>query len=176
MSKTHKKTFWYAVIMLALFLLLGGLAALLYKRIVLTSTMVKDAEGEIAVLEHKERNIGNNKKNLEELDGALVALENAFVSQQTFVQFVELIERLAQEADVVFQAQGATLPASLIEKANLRFNVRGNYTALVKFFILLDNIPYAGLVEEMSVAPSGKGAEMLNASVTFTIFSFNPTP
>jgi len=176
MSRTRKKIFWYVAIMLALFLLLGGCAVLFYKRIVFTSSTVKEAEGEIAVLERKERDLDNNKKKLEDLGDSLVALEGSFVSKQSFVQFVELIERLAQDAGVVFRAQEAELPASPKEKANLRFEVQGSYAALTKFFILFDAIPYAGLVEELRMTPLGEKTEALRASVTFTIFNFIPTP
>ena len=178
MLQTHKKTLRYAIILLTLFLLLGGSMTLLYQRVVLASAAVKEAEGAIAVLEYKERGIGNNKRGLEELSTHLTALEESFVSQYTFVQFVELLERLAQETGVVFRAQGAALPlsASPKEKTSLRFEIQGNYAELVRFFILLDAIPYAGFVEDARVTPLGKDAETLRASVTFTIFNFSPTP
>lgn len=176
MLKINKKILRYAVIMLALFLLFGGLMVMLYQRIVLASAAVKNAEREIAILEYKERGIDKNKKGLEGLSASLAALEGSFVSQRTFVQFVELLERLAQETDVAFRAQGAMLSASPNEKATLRFEIQGTYDELVRFFIALDAIPYAGFVEDVRIAPLGKDAETLRASVTFTIFNFSPTP
>lgn len=162
--------------MLALFLLLGGSMIVLYQRVVLASATVKEAEGAIAVLEHKERGIGNNKRGLEELDVSLAALEGSFVSQYTFVRFVELLERLAQETGVAFRAQGAALPVAPKEKAMLRFEIQGSYVALVRFFVVLDAIPYAGFVEDLRITPLGKDAETLRATVTFIIFNFSPTP
>lgn len=176
MLQVHKKTLWYTVILLALFLLLGGSIVLLYQRIVLASAVIKEAEGATAVLKHKEQGIGNNKRGLEELSASLAALEKSFVSQHTFVQFVELLEQLAQETGVAFRAQGAVLPTSPNEKAILRFEIQGSYAALVRFFILLDAVPYAGFTEDIRIAPLGKDAETLRASVTFTIFNFSSTP
>lgn len=175
MLKINKKILRYAIIMLALFLLLGGLIVLLYQRIVLASAAVKEAEGEIAVLQYKERGISNNKRGLEESSASLASLEESFVSQYTFVQFVELLERIAQETGVTFQAQGAILPASTNEKATVRFEIQGTYAEFVRFFIMLDAIPYAGFVEDLRMAPLGKDAETLRASATFTIFNFSST-
>lgn len=173
-----KKWFWTAFLLETLFLAaVSGFAWLTYVKISSASKIISEAEAKMAALEQKRREFSASEANIKELAEEMAVLENSFLSEESFVSIIELLESVARKTGVKFSAQNARLPASDKEKASLTFEITGNFRAIFNFFYLLDKIPYAGLAESATLSPKTdqgqKRTGEITAKVNYIIFNYN---
>lgn len=150
---------------------------LFYNKIKAASAIVLEAERDIVSFEKKEREFANAISDIENSGKNIAAIKNIYLNEDRFVSFVELLETLALRSGSKFKAESAALPAAGKEPASILFTVEGRFANIFNFISLLDNIPYAGLVENISVrqkAGETKGSGVLTARINYLIFSFRP--
>ena len=92
---------------------------------------------------------------------------------------------MSREANVNFSAKSARVPllsdqgksASQTQEAVLSFELTGNFGAVANFIAMLDNIPYAGLIESLNIVPQAepgqKSTGKLLAKINYIIFNFD---
>ena len=93
------------------------------------------------------------------------------------MNIVKLLEGLALKSGNAFKAESASLPTAGKEPASIIFTVEGRFANVYNFITLLDNVPYAGLINDMSVASKADGTKstgILTARINYLIFSFKP--
>jgi len=173
MLKNHSYSLYYAIGTILLLALACFVAVLLYRNIRIVGEEVLIAERSIASLEEQERAIIQNRKLLDASSDIIKDIESVFLSDDTFVRFIEMLERFAGISGVVLETRSAE-PASGKEKNKtvVKFEVRGEFGAISRFFILLDESVYSGMIEDLRIAPAGKGTNILRAQASFVIFSF----
>ncbi|OGF62981.1 hypothetical protein A2926_04475 [Candidatus Giovannonibacteria bacterium RIFCSPLOWO2_01_FULL_44_40] len=177
------------VLMLGLMILI--LAALivftwfLYQKIKEASAVVAEAEGKIALLEKKGREFSLAESGIRDYEKEIEFLEGAFLNESRFVDFLRLLESMSREANVNFSAKSARVPllsdqgksASQTQEAVLSFELTGNFGAVANFIAMLDNIPYAGLIESLNIVPQAepgqKSTGKLLAKINYIIFNFD---
>ena len=156
----------------------------LYQKIKLASAVVLEAEQNIASLEKKQRELTGAISAISVSGDNITAINNIYLNEDNFVDLVELLESLALESGNAFKAESAMLPARPAggptagkEPASILFTVEGRFANIYNFITLLDNIPYAGLIENISVGPKTDGTKntgILTARINYLIFSFKP--
>ena len=163
----------------------GALVWFTYQKIVLASGVAADAEQRIALLERKEREFSVADANLKDFAKEIELLDNAFLSEKTFVDLLRLLEGLAKESGVKFSAESAKIPASPSqgrpatdkEQASLTFEISGNFRQVANFFALLDKIPYSGIIDSINISPKIEGNQkrtgVITARINYVIFNFN---
>ncbi len=172
MPYPSKKYLWLSVALAAISLVASVFYYLLYSKIIEVSSTVGGAELQIATIEKEVRDFDAETKSLKDNDADIKLLSSAFITEDSFVDFLRVLESLASSAGVKFQAESAHLPASANEEASLDFTLEGDSAAIVKFFALLDEEPFAGIVESFSIAPKVEKSILLHASVKYFIFNF----
>ena len=171
----NKKPFWALGLGLAIFTLLAFLGWFTYGKIQQASAVSAEAEGKIALLEKKEREFSLAESNLKDFGSEIGLLDDSFLSEGTFVDFLRLLEGLAKKTGVKFSAQNARLPQSEKETASLNFEITGNFREVADFFALLDKIPYAGIIDNANVSSKAggqKGTGAITARINYIIFNF----
>lgn len=174
MWQTNKKIIILLIISVCVLLALGATDWYLYQFIQKESASIKSAGTAIAILEDKERDLASAKNSVEEKKKDIEKINEAFLTEDSFVTFLKLLEKIAGQSGVVFQAERATLPSSANGRAELNFTIHGNYAGITNFFSLFDQVPYAGIVDQVSIMPDGIGKKTLFARAHFIIFNFLP--
>jgi len=172
MWQNHKESMIWMIASVCAMLVLSGVAIFLYRSIKNESAQIKGAENAIAALDGKERDLANTKTALQELRSEIDGLDHAFLSDERFVGFLKLLESLAGEAHVVFEASRADLPRSADGNAGLSFGVRGEYASIVRFFSLLDHVKYAGVVDQVLITPESAKGNALIVRGHYAVFNF----
>lgn len=153
------------------------LSWLLYNNMLALSKIVAGAEAKVALLAKKEYEFSLIEASLKDFETDIRTLENVFVKESAFVSFVELLEGLARKSNVKFVAESAKLPQRKEEQAVITFRVEGSLQAINNFLALLDNMPFSGLVENLTIIPKqerGKKTGTLEARINYFIFNFIP--
>lgn len=174
MFQNHKKIIYLLAASIILVATLGSSAFVLYRRIQRESGSVKSAEASIALLEDKENTLANERQGLEAMRPEIDRLNDAFLNDEKFVDFLKLLEAMARQTGVMFQAQNANLPRSSAGKAELNFSVKGDYAAVVKFFMLVDELSYAGVIDQLTFTPAGAKSLGVDVRAHYVIFNFVP--
>lgn len=184
MTRDNKKTILALSLSLAVLAVLAAFYFFLYKKIKDASALVAAAESKIALLEREGREFSAAATTLKDLSADIDLVEKSFLTEKTFVDFIELLEQISRKAGVEFTAETANLPASPAggpassgERASLSFEVRGNFQSLVNFFALLDKMPYAGIVDSAAISQrtefGQKTTTSLAAKIHYVIFNFS---
>ncbi len=150
---------------------------LLYQKIKSASAIVLEAEQNIASLEKKQRELTGAISAISVSGDNITAINNIYLNEDNFVDLVELLESLASESGNAFKAESARLPTAGKEPASILFTIDGRFADVYNFITLLDNIPYAGLIENISIGPKTDGTKntgILTARINYLIFSFKP--
>ena len=176
MSQKNKTTY---LLVLSLAVLLGVcvLAWFIYGKIGEVSGIIKSAEAQIAFLEAKEKEFSKIASDIEKSKEQIEKIEAVFLNEETFVNFVELLESMSKEAETKIKAESARLPESK-EPANMVFSLEGNFSQIMKFLTLLDHVPVAGIVNNIEItAKETRGDEKippgtLLAKLNYAILSF----
>lgn len=162
-------------ILFAGIILLLSLAAgswLFYSKINMESNIIIDASSQIALVQKKESDFDVSKANLQKYGADIQKLRNAFLSESTFVAFLQAMESLAKKAQVEFKAVNASLPTSSSDSAVFSFQLKGGAQELVRFFILLDQVPYSGIVLNVQWTRQGKGGDIITVTGDYQIFNY----
>lgn len=155
-----------------LFLCLSAAGWFLYSKINTESKEISAASAQIALLQEKEREFDESSSNIIKYDAEIKKLKGAFLTESTFVEFLKTMEELAKKAGASFKAVNAVLPTGENDKATLTFELTGDKIQIVRFFILLDRVPYSGVVGNMRWALQGKGSDVARVSANYQIFNY----
>lgn len=150
---------------------------LLYQKIESASAIVLEAQQEIASFEKKTREFANAVLDIKNAENNIAAVKSTYLDEDRFVGFVELLEALAFKSGNGFKAESAVLPVAGKEPASILFTIEGRFANIFNFIALMDNIPYAGLIEDISIRQKesdAKGAGILTARIKYLILSFKP--
>lgn len=173
MWRTNKQTIILLGGSIGIFAGLIGAIYFFYNFIQTESTSIGSIKTAIAVLEAKEKDLNNAKNDVALFDEDIKIMNQSFLSEESFVAFLKLLEGMAQKSGVVFQAETASLPRATASKAELSFVVRGDYPAITRFFSLFDQMPYAGIIDQASIVPdNSKGSAVLSVRAHYIIFNF----
>src|SRR3989338_2633208 len=177
MTRDKRKIILALASSLAALAVLAALSAALYKKIKDASALIAAAESKIALLEKEGREFSAAAATLKDLSADIGLLEKSFLTEKTFVDFIELLEQISRKAGVEFTAETANIPAAPGERAGLSFEIKGNFQSLVNFFALLDKIPYAGIVDSAAISQRAdfgqKTTTTLAAKIHYIIFNFS---
>lgn len=151
----------------------------MYAKIKSASSEIAEAESKIATLEKRERELNEAISDFKLLEKETVLLQDVFLSENKFVDFVKLLERLANKSKIKATVEGAKLPASTQSKepASVIMKIEGGFAQIVNFIVLLDKISYSGLVESIIITPqkvSGEGesrTQILQTKINYAIFN-----
>lgn len=163
-------------------LLIGTASAFIYYKIKGVSAVTGEAETKIVALEKEDRAFGDAVKSLENYGETIKLLDSAFLSEKGVVEFLKFMERLAKNAGVSLKTESAQLPNQKSSEATFRFKAEGDFGSLMKFFVLLDDLPYAGIITNMEIVPlAPQGNETkeqkiknLQATISYAILNFAP--
>ena len=149
MRRINKTTYF----LLFCVLLLAGISVLawfIYGKIGEISDVLKKAEAQIAFLEAKEKEFSKASSEIENSRAQTDKIRAVFLSEETFVNFMELLESLAREAGVGIRAESAKLPQDT-GPANIIFSLEGAFSQIMRFLALLDHIPVAGIASSIEI-------------------------
>ncbi len=175
MWSAHKKILFMLGTSLAAGAILAITGGFLYVTIQKESAVFKNAQSSIAVLDKKEQELIDARSSLDDMRGNTASIQGAFVSEDTFVNLLRLLEGIAREANVSFKAQDAQLPAGSNTRPTILMEVQGDYASIIMFVSLLDRLPYSGVVDRFTMSPMA-GSSKLSASLDYTVFNFLPHP
>lgn len=156
---------------------IGVFAWWIYEKIADVSGVIKSAEANIALSDAKREEFSKVTSEISKFKDQTGRVEAVFLKEEIFVNFLELLESMSKEAGTKIKMESARLPQAN-EPANVVFSLEGNFSQIIKFFILLDHMPIAGIVNNMEIysktARAGEkiSSDMLSAKATYTIFSF----
>lgn len=167
-----KKSFYILIAGVIFLLALIFVSWLFYSKIDGESKLMSDASAQIALVQEKEREFDESSANLQKYDAEIQKLRKAFLNESSFVDFLEGIESIARKADVEFKAVSAALPTSENDSAIFSFRIEGTETALVRFFALLDKVPYSGIVQGMQWTRQGKASDKIVVTGEYVIFNY----
>src|SRR3989338_2205257 len=139
--------------------LLISINCFLYQKIKSASSIVLEAEQNITSLEKKRRELASAISDIKAAENQIIAIQNIYLNENTFVNIVKLLEGLALKSGNAFKAESASLPTAGKEPASIIFTVEGRFANVYNFITLLDNVPYAGLINDMSVASKADGTK-----------------
>lgn len=159
------------IILLATIFILGSASLFLYWKIQNESKDLDDQLSQIAVLEKKERDFSGARQSLKDFSGEISDLQKSFLSEKEFVDFIKIIESIAQKTGVKFKAENATLPGS-ISGAGIAFAIEGDFVSVAKFFVLLDHLRYPGILATAFIAPVTDNSKIIRATANYIIFNF----
>lgn len=176
--RSKHKTFYLAAVAFAVLVLLSAVIWLFYSKIKTTSKVISEAETTIMFLENKEREFSKAAAELKETEEKIKIIESVFLKEETFVEFVELLEGLARVAGVRIQVENAALAASSPESASVSFAIESNFSGIINFLTLLDNIPVSGTIDSAEILPQArqedekKQSGALRMKARYIIFNF----
>ena len=174
MLKTNKKSIILLAVSICLLLILIVAIGLLFNRIKIESASIKSAETAIAILEDKEKDLTNAKNSLEALKKDIEKIYKSFLTEESFVDFLKLLENMAGKSGAIFQAEKADLPSSSGGRAELSFVVRGSFASIVNFVSLFDMVPYTGIIDQVSILPDNANKTKMIMRAHYVIFNFLP--
>lgn len=134
-----------------------------------------------AVLGEKKATLEARRGNLQSLEafiGNIAAdqerVANVFVSEQTLVEFIERLERLAGETGVSLAIQEAQLPKKTGEHLSIRFSTAGNLRDTMQYLLLVEHLPYQLRLTnaDMQKNNARKGGDDWNAHYQLQVLSF----
>lgn len=169
---TTKRSLIILILLIILLIACIGGVVYEYRFISRLGETTRIIEEKIYLLERKEQELAEAKKTMEIYAEPIQNIESSFVSQESFVQFLSLLEDFAKSANVKINTQGADISNKGPQSARVIFDIQGEYEAVIRFFSLLDHFPYAGIVENISIASSG--SSRTHANVTYAIFNVQP--
>lgn len=175
--RKKNSTIYFLILSAMILAGIGILAWLIYGKIAETSGVIKSAEAQIALLDAKRGDFSKVTSDLLKFKAQVGKIEAVFLQEETFVNFVELLESMSKEAGTKIKMESAKLPQAS-EPANVILSLEGNFAQIMKFFILLDHMPIEGIANNLEIASktirSGEKivSDILSAKVTYTIFSF----
>ncbi len=165
--------YWLIIILVAACILAGTFYAFLYLRVKDLSTIVSEAEFRIAVLLEEERAFSVAFKDIEDAGADIKLLNHAFVNEDTFIDFLRLMEEIAAKASVKFDAESARLPQAANEEASIDFSLAGEFSGILKFFTILDEQPFSGIIESLEISQKDAKSGALRASAKYFIYNFS---
>ncbi len=152
-------------------LVLASAAIFLYLKIQSETGSLDSQLAKIAVLEKRERDFSGARQSLSDFSGEISVLKKSFLSEKEFVDFIKILESTGQKAGVKFKAQSATLSGSPAG-AGINFTVDGDFVSVAKFFVLLDNLQYSGILNGVFISPITDNSKMVRATANYIIFNF----
>ena len=170
-TKINSKSLFGAIIGFFVLLFFAYSYFFIFSKIKFLSGEIGFAKRSIKLLDEKRKEFEVAKSNLKNQAENLVVLESAFFSESSFVDLLNVFEGVAKRAGVKFKAKGAIFPETG-ERAQISFELSGNFESIAKFLVLLDNIRYSGLVYKFSLSESGSDSPVLLAIVDYLLFNF----
>ncbi|MBI2023228.1 hypothetical protein HYT01_01535 [Candidatus Giovannonibacteria bacterium] len=137
------------------------------------SSVLAEAKTKISNLEKKDREFADASRAVDENVETIELAKKAFLSDSSFVPFLEELENLAKTAGVSFEAQSADFAAPLDKPAKFNFVLDGRFEDIIKYLMLLDHIPQAGFVTRLSISP--KDGTRVTVSADYLIFNRRPS-
>jgi len=171
MKSNKGKVIFYSAGVILVFTVLGALFNFLYVTVLEESAKVAEAEKEIAVLERKDREFADAVRDLAEFKEEIDGITKSFVSENTFVAYLESIESLGKLTGVFFEALSANFEVAEGEPAIFSFSATGNFGALVNFFALLDNLPQTGILNSVTLTLKDPVFNIVQARADYLIFN-----
>ena len=172
MRKLNGKTLWVVIAGIFMLGIISSAVWFLNSEINETSRVISEASISLAMLREKEREFEESSANLKKFSLEIANLNKAFLSEETFVDLLRLFEDLARAAGVKFKAQSAKVPTASDDKASLSFELEGEKESLVRFFILLDRIPYSGIADSINWSQQGKEPDNIKVNANYIIFNY----
>ena len=160
-----------AVLLVVFAVLLFG-AVFLYAKIRHVSAEIRNAREQIYIAEKKQQEFANARRSLLEYQKEIATLDFVFIGEDTFVQLIRSFEGTARAAGVSFKAQNAQLPLTDSEEASFSFEIKGDFSSVAKFFALLDQSPYAGMVDRTVIQRVDPKSKTIQANITYLIFNY----
>ena len=155
----------------ALGVLLFG-AVFLYAKIRHLSVETRNARDQIYIAEKKQKEFVSADRSMAEYQTEIATLDQAFVREDTFVQFLRFLEDAARISGVSFKAANARLPLTDSEEASFSFELRSDFSGIARFFSLLDQNPYAGIVDHVFIRRPEDKSKTIQADGTYLIFNY----
>ena len=152
----------FVVLNLAI-LLLGGW--FLTSKIISSSAQLTEEKGVLEATQKNWEQITRSQKELQSIRPELAKIDEAFISKTEPIEFINLLESLAQKTNNLFEIDLLTLGADPKKKEDaLLFQIRltGNFVNLIHFLSYLENMKYQTQVQILNVSRVAQGAAQTN--------------
>lgn len=136
------------VTMILVNVFLSGACFFLWQKIITTADQINISEQEVATLEFQKNNLYQLTTTVgKEIDPALEQINKYFVREDNYIKFVELLELLADKAQVVVEIRSIELKNSL----QLSIDFQGSFNDSMYFVALVESLPINLKIENMRI-------------------------
>ena len=147
------------VVLNLVILFLGGW--FLTSKIISSSAQLTEEKGVLEVTQKNWEQITRSQKETQSIKSELAKIDEAFVSKNEPIEFIDLLENLAQKTNNLFGIELMTLGADPKKSENaLLFQIRltGNFSNLMHFLNYLENMKYQAQVQTLNISRVGASA------------------
>lgn len=174
MNKNKKNHILKIIVTLFIILLLVFIYLFLYSKIKFLSAQIGDAKSLVLALEEKRHGLDTAKTVVEDFKEEIQIIENAFLSEENFINFVGSLEDFENKSGAEFTAKEANFPANKSGYVEFSFSLKGGGENIFRFLFLLDNSQYSGTLRKISFRRENEGSKNFIADVHYSIFNFKP--
>lgn len=171
MTKINMKSLFKAAIGFFVLIFFSYAYFFVYFKVQSLSADIGSATRSITVIDEKRKEFEIAKVNLENQSENVVVIENAFFSENDFVNLLNTFENIGKIAGVRFEAKGANL-SNAGKLAEISFALQGSFNSIARFLTLLDNARYSGLINKFSLFENSENSEILTANIDYLIFNY----
>lgn len=104
-----------------------------------------DLRGQIFKTEKQKENFNSLKHWFESFEKEKNKIEAVFLREKNIVRFIEQLEELAKISKTDIEFQSAEIPIFL-------FNLEGPFEDLIRFLVLLENLPFQIEIQDLNLA------------------------
>lgn len=131
--------------------------------------MIRDIQSKTAVNEKKAES-GRSLKNLmAEIAVEKQKINSVFLEKQDIIKFIEELESIADKTGTSIEL-GNINTSYETQNPHLQFFLRGNFSQLFHYLVLLENIPYTISIDKMYLQKQQKDVWQANFEISLNSF------
>lgn len=157
MSVIHK-TKKILILCVVLNLLIWSAFAFFFLKIRTQANRISDLTSEVGVDMNRDKNLRAAKAALSENKAEISLLDSYFVKSDGVVDFINGLEALGNKNGVTINIASVSVEsdpkakATLYEMLRLKIEISGSWASVTNFIAILENIPYAVSISQVSLA------------------------
>ena len=144
-------------------------------------SIIKDKKRDIIISSEEARKISEKFENIKILESEILKIEEEskkidqiFIQEEDIIKFIEILEKMGKDTKVSMELNTAKVEIVPI----FQFNLSGTIERIYQYFVLLENLPYQILIEDVYIYKEGfLGESKVNnwkAGFRIKILSFSP--
>ena len=142
------------ILVILINIVLFGSCFFLWQKIIITADQIDIVEQEVANQEFQKNNLSQLTTAVgKEINPAIEEINNFFVKEENFIEFVELLELLSNRAGVSTVIRSNDLKSSL----KLSIDFEGSFSDSMYFVALIESLPINLKIENMRIGGDPEG-------------------